>query len=311
MKKIVILLTILFCVNVCTHASTYTPTLEKIEDVLYGFQYDNEDDSSRLSRIEESVYGISETGDVAQRIAKLKNDLSADLMGQEIEPREDTFRNESDDSVTETPVADANIQYPAVDELEMRVFNTSYPQKDIKERLAALEEKTFGQSFNDDLATRTDRLKAELRPDSFMDNAIAQSGNDFYDDEDVITLDKNYHLDRYDPPLKFDYNAYNAAHPKKSSFFPAKKANITTVENAVLNQSFKNDTMDKRLSRLEYAMFGTNFAQDDNQTRAERIASAYRAQKSASKYDNNKFSQNMATAMQIGTLILMVLACIL
>ena len=311
MRKFIILAAVFCLINNFAHAGSYTPTLGKIENVLYGFQYDIEDDSSRLSRIEESVYGTSSSGDVGTRIAKLKNDLSADLMGHEIEPKEDTFHDESDDRVQEVPVADANIQYPAVDELEQRVFNNKFPNKDIKERLSALEEKTFGQTFNDDLASRTDRLKAELKPSSFMDNAIAQSSNYFYDDEDVVTLDKNYHLDRYESPNQFDYDAYNAAHPKKSSFFPTKKANISTVENAILNQSFKDEAMDKRLSRLEYAMFGTNFAQDDNQTRAERIASAYRAQKSSNKYDSNKFTQNMATAMQIGTLILMVLACIL
>ena len=58
-------------------------------------------------------------------------------------------------------------------------------------------------------------------------------------------------------------------------------------------------------------MFGTNFASDDNETRINRISSAYKAQKSADKYDTNKFSQNITTAVQIGTLLLMVLACIL
>ena len=299
MKKIIIFGAVICLLNNYAQASTYTPTLGKIENVLYGFQYDTEDDAARLSRIEESVYGTPSAGDVSSRIAKLKKDLSADLMGQEITPKEDTFHDESDNWVEEVPIADANIQYPAVDELEMRVFNKKFPEKEIKSRLSALEEKTFGQTFNDDLASRTDRLKAELKPSSFMDNAIAQSSNDFYD-EDAITLDRNYHLDRYESPNQFDYDAYNAMHPKKSSFFPTKKANISTVENAILNQSFKDESMDKRLSRLEYAMFGTNFAQDDDKTRAERIASAYRAQKSSAK-----------NAMQIGTLILMVLACIL
>ncbi len=311
MKKLIILTVIICMMNNYAYAENYTQTLAKIENVLYGFQYENEDDFSRLSRIEESVYGSTLAGDIKTRIVKLKNDLSADLIGQEIEPKEDTFHDESDDWVNKEPIADANIQYPAVDELEMLVFNNKYPNKNIKERLSALEEKTFGQVFNDDLASRTDRLKAELKPNSFMDNAIAQSSNYFYDDDDSITLDRSYHLERYESPNQFDYDAYNAAHPKKNSLMPVKKANITTVENAVLNQSFKNDTMEKRLSRLEYAMFGTNFTQDDNQTRAERIASAYRAQKSSNRYDNNKFTQNMATAMQIGTLILMVLACIL
>ncbi len=309
MKKTIIILSMLLITGICTQASPYTPTLGKIENVLYGFQYDNEDDTSRLDRIENSVYGTSTNGTTAQRISKLKKDLSADLIGQEIEPKEDTF---ADDEVyfQDEPIADANIQYPAVDELEESVFNKSFTSKDIKERLSALEQKTFGQTFNDDLASRVDRLKAEIRPNSLMGNGIAQSSNDFFDNEDVVALEKNYHLDRYESPNQFDYDAYNAAH-NPSNPFPFKKANITTVENGILNRSFKNESMENRLSRLENVMFGTEFTQDDNQTRAERIASAYKAQKSASKYDNNKFSQNMATAMQIGTLILMVLACIL
>ena len=58
-------------------------------------------------------------------------------------------------------------------------------------------------------------------------------------------------------------------------------------------------------------MFGTEFVEDDEQTRINRITSAYKAQKNSSKYDSNKFARNMTTAMQIGTILLMMLACIL
>lgn len=310
MRKVLIILAILLIGNTYCFAGPYTPTLGKIENILYGFQYDNEDDSARLDRIENTVYGNVNSGDIKKRMLKLKNDLSADLMGQEITPKEDTFADENDKYIETEPVADANIQYPSVDELERNVFNQTYQNKEIKARLSALEEKTFGKAFNDDLASRVDRLKAEIRPQSFMGNEIAQSSNNFYDD-DVITLDRSYHLDRYESPNKFDYDAYNAAQNSKRNFRPVKKANLTTVENAVLHRSFGNDTMENRLARLENAMFGTEFSSDDAATRAERISSAYRAHKSASKYDSNKFSQNMATAMQIGTMILMVLACIL
>ena len=310
MQKYIIILTLLIMFNLSPAASTYTPTLGKIENVLYGFQYDNEDDSTRLARIEESVYGSRNSGDVGQRINKLRSDLSADLLGQEIEAREDTFASEEDEWVEQEPVADANIQYPAVDELEMKVFNQKFNNKDIKNRLSALEKETFGQEFTDDLSSRVDRLKAEIKPNSFMNNGIAQSSNDFFDNEDLVQLEKNYHLERYESPNQFDYDAYNAMQ-NQNRFFPTKKANITTVENAILRHSYKGDSMENRLSRLENAMFGTEFSNDDNETRAQRISSAYRAQKSANKYDNNKFSQNMATAMQIGTILLMVLACIL
>lgn len=87
--------------------------------------------------------------------------------------------------------------------------------------------------------------------------------------------------------------------------------NLSAMENAVLNRSFPNDSTDTRLSRLESRMFGTIFGDDEQEARMQRLASAYKAQKTATRYDSNKFSQNMATAMQIGTILLMVLACIL
>lgn len=309
MKKIIISLLVLLIVNSYSLASTYTPTLAKIESVLYGFQYDTEDDNSRLERIETSVYGSSMNGNITTRIAKLKKDVSADLMGQEIEPKEDTFADENDNWVTQELVADANIQYPAVDELEKIVFNQTFTTKDIKQRLSDLEEKTFGKVNNDDLASRVDRLKAELKPRSFMDNLIAQSSNDYYY-EDVEPIDMDYHLERYDSPVEFDYDAYNSGQTR-GSFFPVKKANITTVENALLKRSYGHDTMNNRLARLENTMFGTRFDNDDEQTRINRISSAYKAQNSASKYDSNKFAQNMSTAVQIGSMLLMILACIL
>lgn len=311
MRNIIIILGLILSLNSFVYASQFTPTLGKIENVLYGFQYDNENDSARLDRIEQSVYGsTSSNNNVNQRISKLKSDLAADLIGQEITPKEDTFAEENDKWVEQEPVADANISYPAVDELEQQVFSQKFQNKDIKERLAGLEQKTFGKAYNDDLASRVDRLKAEIKPYSFMDNQIAQSSNSYYDADDIVPLEKDYHLDRYESPNQFDYDAYNARNNQKS-FLPVKKANITTVENSILRRSFQNDTMENRLARLENAMFGTQFNSDDNQTRVERISSAYKAQKSATRYDSNKFSQNMATAVQIGTILLMVLACIL
>ena len=302
MKHFILVLTLLlFAVNPVS-ASDSAAVLGKIEDSLYGFQYSDESDTSRITRLENTVYGYSNSGNINDRLKKIENDLSANLLGQEITPVEDTFENEE--------MADSDIQYPAVDELEKKIFNATYPKKSVRDRLSALEKRAFGQSFDDedDLSARVDRLKAEIRPDSFMNNAIAQSDNAYYDG-DVIELDKNYHLDRYDPGY-FDYDEYNRLQNRKMSA-PVKPANLASVEKSVFNQSFKNDDMESRLSRIESAMFGTEFSNDDTQTRINRISSAYKAQKSASKYDSNKFTQNMATALQLGTLILMVLACIL
>ena len=303
MKKAFIIFCILLTVNT-GYAGQYTATLDKIENEIFGFQYGNESDETRLSRIEESVYGQAVGGATQDRIAKLTKDLSANEIGKEIAPKEDTFMDETGDYADEQPVAQGpNVDYPAVNELEMQVFNKEFKNQDISVRLSKLEQQTFGKTYNDDLSTRVDRLKAEIKPASLMDNEIAQSSNGFYDDE-VVELDKNYHLDRYEPP-SFDYDAYNARHSSP------KRTNLASIEKSMFKQAYNNDDMNNRLSRIESGMFGTTFENDAQQDRINRIASAYSAQKTAGTYDSNKFSQNMATAMQIGTLILMVLACVL
>ena len=326
MKKLIITtLTILSLAGIypqIAFSATNTQIIDKIENSLYGFTYSGDSENSRLDRIENSVYGTISKKAVNERIAKLKKDLSADLIGQEIEPKEDTFAEDEYAYVDEKePVAAANVTYPAVDELEEMVFNQVTPKEDIKKRLSKLEMKVFGKEYNDDLSTRTDRLKAEIKPQSLMDNQIAQSSNQFYDDY-VPPLGADYHLNKYQQFDTFDYDNFNARQAAMEEAYNSgnygapippspKKYSLTTVEKNVLNQTFKNDSTQNRLARLENAMFGTQFDGENEQTRIDRISSAYNAQKSANKYDSNRFAQNMTTAMQIGTLLLMVLACIL
>ena len=173
MKKAFIIFCILLTVNT-GYAGQYTATLDKIENEIFGFQYGNESDETRLSRIEESVYGQAVGGATQDRIAKLTKDLSANEIGKEIAPKEDTFMDETGDYADEQPVAQGpNVDYPAVNELEMQVFNKEFKNQDISVRLSKLEQQTFGKTYNDDLSTRVDRLKAEIKPSSLMDNEIA------------------------------------------------------------------------------------------------------------------------------------------
>lgn len=321
MKKIILLIVITLIFNTGAFALTATQaTLGKIEDSLYGFQYNGEKDLSRLDRIETTVYGSPSTKSQSERIAKLKKDLAADLIGQEITPVEDTFADPQDSYKTEEPPkAASNVSYPAVDEMEQKVFKKTFPKDDISVRLSNLEKKTFNKTYSDDLSTRVDRLKAEIRPDSLMSNSIAQSSNTFFDQDDTLPLGSDFHMNKYSQPDRFNYDAFNARQNAMyqddfdnfSSPKPAKKASLTTVEKKLLRQNFDGDTMQNRLARIEQYMFGTVFDSDDEKTRVERISSAYNAQKSAGKYDSNKFAQNMTTGVQIGMLILMVLACIL
>lgn len=310
MKKFIVILSLLLSVNGVYAASQYSSLLDNVENSLYGFTYTTQDDVTRLDRIEESVYGQASNKSTQQRIAKLKTDMAADLIGQEITPKEDTFAEDQDsykDKIAEEklPPPGANVDYPSINELEKQVFKQEFKNKDLNSRLASLEQKALGSTYaDDDFSSRVERLQAKIKPKSFMDNSIAQSSNDYFDG-DAIPLDKNYKLDRYDEG-EFDYDAYNARNSRQPQ-----RVNIASVEKSIFKRSFAQEPMDNRLSRLESTMFGTTFNSNSEQERLDRISSAYKAQKTASKYDSNKFSQNMATAVQIGTLILMVLACIL
>lgn len=308
MKKTFIFLAVLLSLN-CAFAGQYSDSLDKIENAIFGFSYGNETDELRLNRIEENVYGQSSTLSSKDRISRLTRDLSVNEIGHEILPKEDTFMDENGDYIDETSVAQGfGVSYPAVDELEKQVFNKESKNLDIKTRLANLEKQTFGKIYNDDLSTRVDRLKAELKPASFIDNQIAQSSNNFYDD-DIDKLDSDYHLDGFEPP-SFDYDAYNARNSAKRTK-QVRRTNLASIEKSMFKQTYNNDTLNNRLARIESNMFGTTFANDSEQDRLNRIGSAYSAQKTAKTYDSNKFAQNMTTAMQIGTIILMVLACVL
>ncbi len=303
MKKFIVIISVLLSINCVIAASQYSAVLDKLENSLYGFTYTTSDDASRLSRIEESVYGQAKTNQsISQRIANLNKDMSAEQIGNEIQPKEDTFAEEDDYRETiaqeQMPPAGANVDYPSINELEEKVFKQEFKNQDLNSRLAKLEKQALGQTYdNDAFSSRVERLQAKIKPESLMENKIAQ-------DEDSIPLDKDYSLSGYEPP-EFDYDAYNARNKKPV------KVNLASVEKSILQQSFNNDDINNRLSRLESTMFGTTFDSDTQEDRLRRISSAYKAQKTASRYDSNKFSQNMATAMQIGTILLMILACVL
>ncbi len=325
MKKTILLLTVAIIFaqqGICLTSNQQT--IGKIEESLYGFQYSDESMTSRLDRVEQSVYGKTFSKSENERINKLSKDVSASSIGQEIPPVEDTFAEDSD-YIAEEMQETSDVSYPVIDELEKQIFKETNTKDNIKTRLSKLEQKTFNKTYDDDLSTRVDRLRAEIKPKSLMDNNMAQTYNTFYDG-DIPKSDTNFHLDKYVPPGSFDYDYYNdQANRRFGDYYDdnyssssrttydtkPKKLPLSTIEKKMFKQAYNNDSTENRLSRIENAMFGTEFSSDDTQTRLDRVSSAYQAEKSAGRYDSNKFSQNMATAVQIGTLILMVLACIL
>lgn len=269
--------------------------ITKIENDIYGFDYSNDSSQNRVSRLEKSVYGKTSTGDINKRIKRLSADISADVIGLEIEPTEDTFKE------NEETVADSSVNYPIVDEIEQKIFNQTYKQRDFHSRIVAIERKIFGKIYDvDDYSTRMDRIKAKVMP-----NTIAKSGfdNDYtnqsYYDNDALTTNDLSALGR---------NRFSMPFGQKNYSRPYANYGDMTGGAATLPA---NPNLNDELAQLEYETFGTEFSNEDTATRVKRLNSVSKAKKSASKYDSNKFSQRMSTAMEIGAMILMILAMVL
>ncbi|HNW26060.1 MAG TPA: hypothetical protein PKI94_04640 [Candidatus Gastranaerophilaceae bacterium] len=309
-KLLVIILYFALCGGVFAQGQ-FCAIISKMETSLFGIQYESQTDEVRLSRIEENVYGKSSSQPLNKRIERLKKDLSADLIGQEIKPKRDTFAEDEDGrKVEEIPKADPNVNYPIVNNLEKEVFKTEYKTLDINKRLSNLEQKAFNKSFSDEsLNSRVDRLKAKILPET----KLAEKSNEsdyFYNPEDLDNLPMQGTMSGAAAPDNFSQKDFGDNFDDYESNADI-RAPLTSLEKSLFKKAFPDDTVENRLTRLEAKIFSTSFVQDDPQTRMARIASAQQAKKSAKKYDGNKFAQHMSTAMQIGAIVLMILACVL
>ena len=310
-KTILTLLFILMFSNVSYAESKTSQTLSRIENNLFGIEYSKQSDTERLSRIEEHVYGESKSGSVKSRLTSLSDDIATNQMGQEIAPKRDTFDDEEEKferqklAQSEPEPDNPKIDYPVINEIEEQIFGTTYKNSDINTRISKLEKEVFKKTYEDALSERVERLK----------NKVA------YNPKQKEFEEKNYYYNEQDNYFSPNTLAQNDTdtfyHSQKGDFTDRKiadrdfRSKLNKLENNVFKQSFSNDTVDNRLSRLESTIFNSNFSNDKETTRLKRISSAVNAQKSAKKYDSNGFQQKMATAMQIGMFVLMVVAMIL
>lgn len=292
MKKNISIILIIMYTSVFTPVyAQYESTITKIENDIYGFDYSKDSTQNRLSRLEKTIYGKASSGDVSKRVKKLSADISADVIGLEIEPSEDTFREQ------ENALADSSVNYPVVDEIEQKIFNQTYKNRDFHSRIVAIERKLFGKIYDvDDYSTRMDRIKAEVMPQAL---AYDKSSNrDYYDDNAIDSSSlSGLGMSRF----KMPFGQRNYSRPY---------ANYGDMSGGAATLP-PNPSLNDELAQLEFETFGTEFSNEDTTSRIKRLNSVNKAKKSTSKYDSNKFSQRMSTAMEIGAMILMILAMVL
>lgn len=289
MKRLIISIFILiFTSGLCNYcyaaSNTQNAEISKIENELYGCDYINEQLLKRVERLEKTIYGSVSSGDLQSRIKRLANDINADLIGLEIPPAEDTF-------IEEDEVADSSVQYPVVDEIEKRLFGQTYKNRDFHTRIVTIERKLFNKIYDvDDYKTRMDRIKAEIMPE-----ALAFDNNRFnYDDNALNSSDLS----------GIKNNIF-------SGMMPYGQSNYTRPYSNYGDNNFPQRNIEEELADLEYDAFGTEFSNESVKSRIKRLKSANKAKRSASKYDSQKFQQKMSTAMEIGAMILMILAMVL
>lgn len=278
-------------------ASQTSSTISKIENEIFGFDYNNDTSQNRIARLEKTIYGKASSGDINKRIKKLSGDISADVIGLEIPAVEDTFKEEN------TVAADSSVNYPVVDEIEKKIFNQTYKNRDFHSRIVAIERKLFGKIYDvDDYSTRMDRIKAEVMPQALAKGQDSFDGDytsgQYYDDNALSSADLSG-LGRSRFNMPFGQRNYTRPY--------ANYGDMTGGAASIPN----NPNLNNELAQLEYETFGTEFSNEDTASRIKRLNSVNKAKRSSSKYDSNRFSQRMSTAMEIGAMILMILAMVL
>ncbi|MBO5737774.1 hypothetical protein J6R97_00355 [bacterium] len=294
MRKLFVYLNIFFALLILIPTancfSISNTTISKIENDIFGFEYNNDTPQKRIARLEKTIYGKENNGDINKRIEKLSKDVTAEQIGLEIPPVEDTF------SQQEEIVADNTVNYPIVDEIEQKIFNKTFKERDFHTRIVTIERKLFGKIYDvEDYSTRMDRIKAEVMPERLAREKVFG-----YDNTDEMLSSNDM--------SGLNFNRYATTRPYGQENYTRPYANYGEMTGGAYPI---DNNINSELAQLEYDTFGTEFSNDDTSTRIKRLNSVNKAKKSTNKYDSAKFQQRMSTAMEIGAMLLMILAMVL
>lgn len=277
--NIIIIICLFLNIGLAVFANTSTDIqISKMEKSIWGFEYSKEDVNRRLSRIENNVFGSVSKANVEQRIKKLNEALG-------LESYEDSLKQAYELDTTEV----SGVNYPQIDQLEYQMFFQTYEKENIYKRLERLEKKIFGSTQDGNLASRTEKLKSYIRQDSVAQNP-------------------NYHIEQPYRPTE-DIGGYMGSQNKyeNSDIY----IQLAGLETTLFMKTYSQDPVGLRLNRLERKIFQRDFSSDDDYLRIQRLQAAANAQQTARLYEANKIQKFTSTGMQLGSILLMILALIL
>ena len=275
--------------------------LTQLENKILKSTYTFDPLEKRLDRLELEVFGDTNSDyEYEQRLSKLISstgfNYNTNLNDSLIQKNNENQYNQNYEK------EDSSVSYPMVDTLEKEVFNRSFSNDDIYNRLTRLEKEVYKKtSENLSLSDRIDTLKG-----SILNQNPVYSYNDNNDEIYYSNDSDDVHIPRY-------YGEQNSLPYKvqqdnnDSSIDPY----LTQLEDKILKSNFSNESVDIRLSRLENKMFNKSFSSDSDVERLDRLMAVSEAKNNASIFDNNKIMRGLSAGVQIGGIILMILAMIL
>ena len=86
---------------------------------------------------------------------------------------------------------------------------------------------------------------------------------------------------------------------------------LAGLETTLFSKTYSQDPVGLRLNRLERKIFQRDFSSDDEYLRLQRLQAAASAKQTAKLYEANKIQKYTSTGLQLGSIILMILALIL
>lgn len=305
--KILFILLTIFSAGLQGFAVTPAQNLALIENHIFGYENTTSKETERLSKIEKFVYGSTKTGSTTARLKQLNTDLGLEANEKEkiaaannsnTRPQQNIY-DEAQEAYANEPT-DPSAQYPIVDNIENALLKQTYKNENIYKRLDRLEQKAYGRVSKASLSERVEKLSSLVDPH--------QTKTPSYEDYMANNDEYNY------------FSPSTNGNPRASSGptrIPAPEPNVNEstellrLEQIVFGKTFTEDSTSRRLSRLEKKVLNKDFAAEPNELRIERLATVANAQQSAQVYKENKLMQHLSTGIQIGGMILMILAMIL
>ncbi|MBP9090344.1 hypothetical protein KBI23_04890 [bacterium] len=155
-----------------------TREIRAYEHKYFERNFESESDDQRLNRLENFIFGATNSGDAAHRTAQI---IAAVGLPSELQPKAaettTTTTTTHTNQNTKEPTSDQSPgHYPRVTALETAILGQSYQTDAISTRLNRMELKAFGaQSNSSDLSARTDALDqyAEVKLHVKPENALA------------------------------------------------------------------------------------------------------------------------------------------